>query len=214
MCYADKKFMAVAHHEGGHAVFAVLTEIPFTEVEIYRDIHPTPAGGATLGQVILDWEWPEWAFPGRETFDRKRAMVLGARDICMTLAGPMAESLYVGRWQHADFVSQELLSDEECIRTLGELLWLSPEVMRRWTARLSFVTLEVLHIPAIRQAVTRVANELFQKQSLPWERVSRLVSDSLREQQVTPCYSSCARDLKRLVPQLRYRRPKRVGVAA
>jgi hypothetical protein len=203
--YAVKKFRAVAVHEAAHSVFCVLMDIPFVMVEIYLEVHPTPPGGATVGEVTFDRGWPNWLIPGTKEYDKRRAFNYCARDICMTLAGAMAAALHTGRMPR-EFRSE--MDDEDCIQTIGETLNLSPAALRDWVAQLWIVILEILHIPAVWAAVQAVAEELFRQESLTWDEVCPMVDEAMSAYSEPALGSAfkplarCARDIQRLSPRL------------
>jgi hypothetical protein len=177
--YHSRKFRAIAFHEAGHAVFAVLYGFRFSEVRIHPEIHPVPHGGAVLGEVVFERGWPAWAYPGNLRFDQGRATKYCEADACMTLAGPLAESRYTGRLPVTLLggIAKEG-SDAECIDVMADMLGMTPGVKSEWTARLSFITLEMLHDCAIWAAVTIVAEELFHRQSLAWHEVASIVQST------------------------------------
>jgi hypothetical protein len=205
--YAAKKFRAVAFHEAGHAVFACLMNIEFVNVKIFPKVHPTPPGGAVLGALDLQRDWPDWAIPESKSYDGPRALQYVAQDICMTLAGDLAESLHTGRGKQPIPADED--DDEEIIESLGDLLNLAPAETRKWRARLWFLTLEILHLPAVWNAVTCVAEELFRRKSLTYAQVQHMADETLARHRIAvpmvkpygPLLRS-SRAIKHLAPRL------------
>jgi hypothetical protein len=181
--YAAKRLRRTAYHEAGHAVVACLMHVPFHSVTVAPG--PVPVDDlrrTTLGQIELNIEWPDWAIPFSPCFDRTRARRFVARDVCMTLAGPLAETLHTRCWQQQPGDEQD---DEWAAYEIAEdcRVARSPKATREWVNRLRFSTLEMLRIPYVWAAVDAVAGKLVKRKRLNSAQVHQLVCAAL------PCES-------------------------
>jgi hypothetical protein len=177
--YAQRKLQTTAYHEAGHAVVACLMGIPFQRVTVAPG--PVPVDQlrrTTLGQVEFDLEWPKWARLFHPTFDRKRTRQYAARNVCMTVAGPLAESLHLRCWTQPpgdkgddEFMAFEVAAACDVART--------PKGTRNWINRLRFQTLETLRTPEVWAAVETVAQELATRKVLRGPEVHSLVNRAL-----------------------------------
>lgn len=165
--YRARKTAAVAYHEAGHAVAACLMRVPFTEVRI------TGSKGVA-GYVALEGDaWPDWAVPVHPSYDRKRAREYAAHNVCMTLAGPLAETLHTRCWQDLPMNEGD---DEFCAWELSEFLYPTRKQRSDWVNRLRFHTLETLQAVDVWAAVDAVARELVIRKALDCATVYALVA--------------------------------------
>jgi hypothetical protein len=176
--YQAAKFSTIAHHEAGHAVFCLLMDLPFVRVEIFPDRHPTPPDGTVLGNVISDRGWPLWACPGTAEYKPRQAREYFKRDVCMTLAGPLAETLHTRCWKELpmnegddEFVAYELASE----------LYPQRGTRFNWLNTLRFQTLEMLHHPLVWQSVEAVADAIFRFRTLTCGQVQQLVRQTCQQ---------------------------------
>lgn len=177
--YAARKLEQTAYHEAGHAVVACLMGIPFTSVTVAPG--PVPVDEfrrTTMGQINFKFEWPEWAVPFHPDFDRKRTRKYVARNVCMTVARPLAETLRTRCWRQPpgqegddEFMAFEVALSCEVART--------PKDTHRWVNHLRFSTLETLQLPHVWAAVDAVAQRLVKRKRLNSAEVHRLVSAAL-----------------------------------
>ena len=93
---AAKRLRTVAYHEAGHAVIAHLMGVRFDSIVVDRKPFHDASGILVLGVVNLDADWPDWACVH---VDRNRTREYLSRRIQITLAGPLAETLYTRCWQ-------------------------------------------------------------------------------------------------------------------
>ena len=175
--YRAKQTAAVAYHEAGHAVAACLMRVPFTEVRITPDSRGRAADGVA-GHVALEGAaWPDWAVPVHPSFDRKRARQYVAHNVCMTLAGPLAETLHTRCWQDLPMNEGD---DEFWAWELSECLYPARKQRSDWVNRLRFHTLETLQAADVWAAVDAVARELVIRQALDCATVYALVAASCK----------------------------------
>ena len=173
--YQAAKFSTIAHHEAGHAVFCLLMDLPFVRVEIFPDRHPTPPDGTVLGNVISDRGWPVWACPGTAEYKPRQAREYFKRDVCMTLAGPLAETLHTRCWQELPMNEGD---DEWVAYELAGELYPQRSSQFEWVNRLRFQTLQQLLCPEVWAAVEAVADALFRRRSLTNHQVQLLVGQT------------------------------------
>jgi len=174
--YAAKKLHAAAHHEAGHAVIAHLMGIPFKSIVVDHQPFPDTFGAPALGTINFDREWPDFAAPGHPRFDRSRARDYVARDVRMTLAGPLAESLYTHCWQDLPMNEGD---DEFMAFELAELLYSQPKPQHEWVNRLRFQTLELLMRAEVWAAVKALASVLIERQQLNAKGAYRVIHSAL-----------------------------------
>jgi hypothetical protein len=157
MTPAPRQLKRTAYHEAGHAVAAVLMDVPFRRVTILPDAQC--AGRVDLANV----EPPIHVKAARDHW---------ARRICVFLAGPLAETLHTRCWQ------QQPISDED---TDEFKVWEitvcfgPPAKADRWVNRLRFSTLEKLRAPDVWAVVEVVALELVKRKTLTGAKVHELV---------------------------------------
>jgi hypothetical protein len=170
---AQKELETTAFHEAGHAVIATLNGVPFASVTIIPDPAPVSGRGrGYLGRII--YQLPDYALPYRPAKQQKRARQYFAHNICMTLAGPLAETLHTRCWEQPrceegydelGAFEAALLADD---RHSSAYLW-------HWINRLRFQTLELLQNPDVWAAVAAVARELIERKTLESAEVAFLV---------------------------------------
>ncbi len=181
--YAEKKLKQTAYHEAGHAVVACLMGIPFTSVTVAPG--PVPVDEfrrSTAGHINLKATWPDWAIPDHPAFDPKRTRRFAARNVSMTVAGSLAETLYTRCWQQSPGLGQEGAGDDEFMAFEVALtcnVARTPKGMHRWVDRLRFSTLETLRLPYVWAAVDAVARKLVKRKTLNSAQVHKLVSVTL-----------------------------------
>jgi hypothetical protein len=176
--YHQRKFQAIARHEAGHGTLGLMYGFPFRRVRIFPDLHPVPRGGATLGQVEFTPRWPAYANPMSPRFDIRRARSYYEKDVCMTLAGPLAESRFLGRLPVGLFSGAALEgTDAEHVEALADGLGLSDRQTEKWIARQAFITMDLLYDERIWNAVTAIADELLAQESLTGNDVAQIASD-------------------------------------
>jgi hypothetical protein len=166
--HMTRRSRQVAYHEAGHAVVAWLMEIPFTAVAVYD-----PRSDDTLGEVTFNPNrLPDYMFCPMNHFDRSRARNYLSRDISMTLAGPVAQSLHARCWQELPMVPGD---DEWIAYELAEMLYSERARQFSWINRLRFQTLELLQRPEAWDAVQRVANALISHRKLTAKQCVRAI---------------------------------------
>lgn len=173
--YTARKLRAVAHHEAGHAVIAHLMGIPFKSILVDHQPFTDEFGRPALGTIIFDREWPDWAIPCKPSFDRKRARDYAARDVRMTLAGPLAETLFTRCWQDLPMNEGD---DEFMAFEVAELLYSQRKTQHQWVNRLRFQTLELLMRPDVWAAVEALATALVQHQMLNARQACHVIRQS------------------------------------
>ena len=170
--YADRQLKRVSYHEAGHAVACCLLGIPFRMVTNIPG-PPDEKGGRVLGHVDLR-KSPEWTVPWHDAFDPKRTSEYVASNVRMTVAGPLAETLYTRCWQQPAGVD----GDDEYIALEVATLWdvaRTPKLRRDWINRQRFQMLETLRAPHVWAAVDAVAQELIRQRTLTSARAHALV---------------------------------------
>jgi len=216
MTNKEKMFKGVAHHEAGHAVLAYLTNMPIKTVKIFPERWPVPFNALprTIGAVTFCQDkWPEWADFESPSFDKKRATMYAAKTVSTCFAGDLAKSLYSGRMVRPEsFEDGPIGSDAELIDYICFAhLKLSVEAMCQWTARLWFITLEILHMPEVWAAVSAVAEQLFRRKTLKAAEVCALVEQELARgaaYDYAPLRRR-SRSVARLAPRLKFDGRKR-----
>jgi hypothetical protein len=166
MTPAPRQLKRTAYHEAGHAVAAVLMDVPFRRVTIVPD--ETFAGRVDLGKV----EPPAHVDPFNENWDVKAARQYWAARICGALAGPLAETLYTKCWQQQSVSDED--TDEAKAWEIADYFY-TPAKADRWVNRLRFKTLERLRMPDVQAAVDAVARELLRRKTLTAAKVRALV---------------------------------------
>ena len=166
-----------SHHEAGHAVVACLFNIPLFAVTVAPGPRDS-SGGRVMGNVQLVLKIPKWANPWLPEFDHKRGRQYIARNICMTLAGVLAETLHTRCWQQT--AEHEGTDDESLAHAVALPLHSTPKATRNWVNRLRFQTLETLRAPDVWAAVDAVARELVQRNTLTGAEVRALVKRRCR----------------------------------
>lgn len=172
--YAVARLTQTAYHEAGHAVFACLMNIGFKRVTVAPG--PVPLDEfrrTTLGQLDLDGKWPRFALPWEIEFDLQRARNYVRRNVCMTVAGSLAETLYSHCWRQS---IGEDGDDEFYAREAASIVTRSPKAARDLVDRVRFLTLEMLRVPYVWAAVEAVAQKLVKRKTLRSAEVMELVS--------------------------------------
>jgi hypothetical protein len=162
MTPAPRQLKRTAYHEAGHAVAAVLMDVPFRRVTILPDAQC--AGRVDLANV----EPPIHVKAARDHW---------ARRICVFLAGPLAETLYSRCWQQQPISNEH--TDEFKVWEIIACFDLRAKADR--VNRLRFQTLERLRAPDVWAVVEVVALELLKRKTLNSAQVHSLV------QRVRPC---------------------------
>lgn len=160
--YAQRKLERIAFHEAGHAVAAILMDVPFRCVTIVPD--ETFAGQVVLGKK----KPPAHVDPFNENWDVKAARQYWTGRICAALAGALAETLYTRCWE------QQSDTDEFAAWEIADCFYPAAKAAR-WINRLRFQTLETLRAVDVWAAVDAVALELVKRKTLNSSRVHSLV---------------------------------------
>lgn len=160
-------------HEAGHAFSACLFAIPFRTVTVAPGPRDS-SGGRTLGSIDLDFSVPKWANPWLPEFECGRGRDYIARNVQMTLAGALAETLYTKCWQQGIGLQDE---DEALALRVARPLHPTPKATRDWVNRLRFRTLETLR--AHWAVVDAIAQELVKRVTLNSAEVHALVRAAL-----------------------------------
>ena len=178
-CYQQRKLERIAFHEAGHAVAAVLTGMEFTRVCLtlenkVRDSH----GMIVLGSLKLR-RCPDWVSPQHwNTYqDLDRAREYFRNSIYMTLAGPLAETLFTGIWQQdtrGEDTDEALAMDSANFARNAYPSW-TPKDSREYVNRLRWQMLETLRAPDLWAVVEMVALELVKRKTLTAAKVRALV---------------------------------------
>ncbi len=99
-------------------------------------------------------------------------------NVAMTLAGPLAESLYTRCWHQSpgqegddEWFAHEIATGLEVART--------PKGTRQWVDRLRFTTLETLRTPYIWAAVTTLAKRLVERGTMTGTEAYTIVSRAM-----------------------------------
>jgi len=185
MTPSPRQLKRIAFHEAGHAVIGCLVGIPFTTVRLTPDNRVRDSQGMIkLGSVKLK-PVPDWVLPlnWSTNEDRKRARNYLKNNICMTLAGPLAETLHTGCWQQetrgeGNDETLAMLAGEVA-REWGVYLHWTPKDSQNWVNRLRFQILEILHDPRVWAAVALVARELVKHGTLRAKDVYPLVNQAV-----------------------------------
>ncbi len=172
MTLAPRQLKRTAYHEAGHAVAAILMDVPFRRVTIVPDAQF--AGHVDLGKV----EPPSDVDPFNENWDVKAARLYWAARICGALAGPLAETLYTKCWQQQSVSDED--TDEAKAWEIADYFY-TPAKAEIWVNRLRFQVLETLRAPDVQAAVELVAMELVRRKTLNSTQVHSLV------EHVRPC---------------------------
>jgi hypothetical protein len=176
-----------AFHEAGHAVLYALWDLPFDSVEVFTDKHPAPPElkGDYAGLVRSDLmrDCPNFAMPWSPDFRIDRAHQHWERLICVSLAGQLAESRYLGH-SAPKFVGRH---DQRDIRYICRHLMGCPaSILTDFIAGLRLRTVKLLD--RMWSAVTAVAVTLLNQASLTRAEVRALVRAPR-----TPSVRKCAK---------------------
>jgi hypothetical protein len=177
--YRQRKLERIAFHESGHAVAAALTGIEFTKVCLTPENKVCDSHGMIVTGYVKTHRPPDWVFPWNWNTkqDVKRAREYFRSDICMTLAGPLGETLFTGVWQQetrGEDSDEALAMHTAEIARDAYLSW-TPKDSRDYVNRLRWQMLETLRTPEVWAAVEVVARELVRRKTLTGAEVRALV---------------------------------------
>ena len=178
-CYAQRKLERIAFHEASHAVVAALTGIEFTKACLTPENKVCDSHGMIVTGYVKMHRPPDWVFPWNWNTkqDVKRAREYFRSDICMSLAGPLGETLFTGVWQQETRGDD---SDEALAMHTAEIArdaypsW-TPKDSRDYVNRLRWQMLETLRAPDVWAVVEVVALELVKRKTLTAAQVHSLV---------------------------------------
>ena len=192
-CYRQRKLERVAYHESCHAVAAVLTGMEFTRVCLTPENKARDSRGMVVQGYVKMHRPPDWVFPWNWNTkqDRGRAREYFRNSICMTLAGPLGETLFTGIWQQEtrgeDSDEALAMHTAEIARDSGAYPSWTPKDSRDYVNRLRFQMLETLRAADVWAAIGAVALELVKRKTLNSRRVRVLVEHA------RPC-SDCRKE--------------------
>jgi hypothetical protein len=177
--YRQRKLERIAFHESGHAVVAALTGIEFTKVCLTPENKVCDSHGMIVMGSLKLRRCPDWISPWNwNTYqDRNRAREYFRNSICMTLAGPLAETLHTGCWQQdtrGEDSDEALAMDSADFARDAYSSW-TPKDSREYVNRLRWQMLETLRAPDVWAVVKVVALELVKRKTLNSSRVHSLV---------------------------------------
>jgi hypothetical protein len=190
-CYQQRKLERIAFHEAGHAVAAVLTGMEFTRVCLTLENKVCDSHGMIVMGSLKLRRCPDWISPWNwnTNQDVKRAREYFRNSIYMTLAGPLAETLFTGIWQQdtrGEDSDEALAMDSADFARDAYPSW-TPKDSRDYVNRLRWQMLETLRAVDVWAAVEVVARELCKRKTLNSTQVHSLV------QRVRPC-SDCRKE--------------------
>jgi len=180
-CYQQRKLERVAYHESCHAVAAILMGIEFTKVCLTPENKARDSHGMVVQGYVKMHRPPDWVFPWNWNTkqDRGRAREYFRNSICMTLAGPLGETLFTGIWQQEtrgeDSDEALAMHTAEIARDSGAYPSWTPKDSRDYVNRLRFQMLETLRAADVWAAIGAVALELVKRKTLNSRRVRVLV---------------------------------------
>jgi hypothetical protein len=177
--YRERELEKTAFHEASHAVAAALTGIEFTRVCLTPENKACDSHGMVVQGYVKMHRPPDWVSPWNwnTNQDVKRAREYFRSNICMTLAGPLGETLFTGVWQQETRGED---SDEALAMHTADIArdaypsW-TPKDSRDYVNRLRFQMLETLRAADIWAAVAAVALELVRRKTLTGAEVRALV---------------------------------------
>ena len=178
--YAKRKLKRIAFHEAGHAVVACLMDIPFSRVAVTPNNKTRDSDGMiTHGYLTLEHvPLPDCVWPFHADFDPRRAREYMGHNICMTLAGPLAETLHTRCWQDLPMNKGD---DEYVAFFVADLLYSQRKPQHEFVNRLRFQTLEMLEQADVWAAVTAVAQKLVVRKRLNRAQVNAVVSEVVQD---------------------------------
>jgi hypothetical protein len=178
-CYQQRKLERVAYHESCHAVAAILMGIEFTKVCLTPENKARDSHGMVVQGYVKMHRPPDWVFPWNWNTkqDRGRAREYFRNSIYMTLAGPLAETLFTGIWQQdtrGEDSDEALAMDSADFARDAYFSW-TPKDSRDYVNRLRWQMLETLRAPDVWAVVKVVALELVRRKTLNSTQVHSLV---------------------------------------
>ncbi len=208
----DLELRQTAYHEAGHAVLYALFDLPFDRAEVFTAEYPAPPELPDYAGIVRsDWmqDCPRWAMPWQPDCDWELAIRHWNRLICISLAGEVAESIYLGR-KAPHYVGTH---DRRDIRNIVQhLMGFSLRDMKGWVDPLRTLTLELLRLPAVWDAVTAVAEKLIAQNVLTHRQVRSMVRRTCAHGPHKPTRGSkCLHRLHQLAPILA--QPAKMGRA-
>ncbi len=151
----------MAHHQAGHAVMAYILDYPYVSLSV------DGACGEMRYQDRISLEPDE---------DRASLRTRIHREICLKMAGAVAETIYTRYWQDCSI-------DEYSAKDLVTLLYPRTQY-QRWETfvnRCRFVALETLMRADVWRAVEAVAAALTERSSLTSRRANHIIRTTLPE---------------------------------
>jgi hypothetical protein len=139
----------------------------------YVTIEPEEQADGHVADGHISFSGSPWSeLFGECDFESRSAMDLCARDVCISLAGPLAEALYSKCWQQPCGAEGD---DEYVAFEISKLFSYSESYARLRVNRLRFAVLEMLRVPSVWAAVEEVARALLAQKTLDYATVRDLV---------------------------------------
>lgn len=179
--YRQRKLERTAFHEASHAVAGVIAGVEFTRVCLTPENKACDSHGMVVQGYVKMHRPPDWVFPWNWNTkqDVKRAREYFRNSICMTLAGPLGETLFTGVWQQEtrgeDSDEALAMYTADIARDSGAYSSWTPKDSHDYVNRLRFQMLETLRAPDVWAAVNAVAVELVRRNTLTAAQVHSLV---------------------------------------
>jgi hypothetical protein len=179
--YRQRKLERTAFHEASHAVAGVIAGVEFTRVCLTSENKVRDSRGMIVQGYVKMRQPPDWVFPWNwnTNQDVKRAREYFRSNICMTLAGPLGETLFTGVWQQEtrgeDSDEALAMHTADIARDSGAYPSWTPKDSRDYVNRLRFQMLETLRAVDVWAAISVVARELLKHKTLTGAKVHALV---------------------------------------